>query len=85
MAVVHVINKLSAKDLYLASLLRRLVAVTLEHNIYVRSVHVPGARNIIPDLLSRNQVHQARREQPTLVDQPVKVPDYLLPDRLLIQ
>ena len=83
MAVVQVINKFIAKDPLLSALLRKLVVVTLQHNIFVRACHVPGSNNVMADLLSRNQVTQARMLQPSLQPNPTVIPPELNLSRLL--
>jgi hypothetical protein len=77
-AVVHIINKQTCKDPQIMLLVRRLVLVCLKHNILVRSVHISGKTNVLPDLLSRLQISQFRRLAPQIDEQPTAIPDSYL-------
>lgn len=77
-AVVHTINKQSCKDKTLMRLVRRLVLSALKYNIWFKSKHIPGASNIIADLLSRLQFQKARQKAPWLDNTPVDLPPNLL-------
>ena len=82
-AVVSIINKFSSKDPHVMTLLRTLVLDCLRYNIYIRAEHVPGVLNITSDMLSRSQVHQAKRHNPRLQDNPELIPPRLLLHKLL--
>ena len=83
MAVVHVLNNFTSKDLDILTLLRVIVLQCMFHNILIRAKHIPGARNICADLLSRDRVPQALSLYPHLQEQPVSVPQELNLDILL--
>ena len=82
-AVVHIINTFTSKVPSISKLLRKLVSLCLKNNIFVRSMHIPGASNLTSDFLSRGQVPQARRASPWLEDRPVHVPTKWQLHRLL--
>lgn len=78
-AVVSVINSQTTRDKHLMSFVRSLVLTTLECNILFKCKHIPGFCNIIPDLLSRCQVHKARSNAPWLDKEKTPVPPIYLP------
>ncbi len=52
-AVVQIVNKQTSKEPNVMHLVRRLVLACMKFNILIKSVHVPGKLNVLPDLLSR--------------------------------
>ena len=83
MAVVHILNNFSSKDPTIMILVRLLVLTCIKNNILIRSRHLPGESNLIPDLISRQQVSKALQLSPLLDREPVTVPDHLLLHKLL--
>ena len=83
LAVVHIINSFTSKDPHLILLLRHLVLTCLKHNIFIRSKHISGSKNLTADLLSRQQVIKAKQVSPQLKDAPERLPASLLLHRLL--
>ncbi|XP_078356424.1 uncharacterized protein LOC144641267 [Oculina patagonica] len=79
-SIVHVINKQTAKDRKLLSLLRTLVLICLQNNILFRASHIEGARNILADSLSRLQVDKFKALAPDMNLQPTIIPAPLLPE-----
>lgn len=73
-AVVTILNKQSSKDPTIMKLVRRFVFLCLKYNIMCRLKHIPGVKNIIPDLLSRLQPEEARRIAPRLTTTPESIP-----------
>ena len=63
-SIVYIINKQTAKDPKLLSLLRTLVLICLRNNILFRARHIKGARNILADSLSRLQVDKFKALAP---------------------
>ena len=61
LALVHIINKQTAKDPLTMILIRRMVIHCLSHNIVFFSKHIPGKYNILADTLSRLQVSKFRQ------------------------
>ena len=83
MSVVHVLNSFTSKEVSIMSMLRKLALLTMQHNILIRAKHIPGSQNILTDLLSRNQVHQARIHAPFLDPIATPVPTQWTLDKLL--
>lgn len=77
-ALVPVINTQTSKDVKIMFLIRRLVISCLRNNVNCRAVHINGPRNILADLLSRQQVEQFHQLAPWTDSCPVPVPN--LPD-----
>jgi len=63
-SIKYIINKQTAKDTKLLSLLRTLVLICLKNNILFRARHIKGARNILADSLSRLQVEKFKALTP---------------------
>ena len=53
--VVEVINKQTSSSKVAMRIVRPLVLLLIKHNISLRSVHVPGIENVVPDTISRFQ------------------------------
>lgn len=79
-AIVHVINKQTSKEPKVMALVRRLVLVCLEKNILMQAKHIPGNYNVLPDLLSRFQVHEFRKQAPYMDKNPTVTNISLLDD-----
>lgn len=78
--VVHIINKQSSKCPLIMQLIRPLVLILLQHNIHLKSVHIPGVLNILCDAISRQQVSASLLEQFGADMTPTALPPELLPD-----
>lgn len=74
MAVVHVINKNTTKDPHLMQLMRRLMILSLQHNIHFHAKHIQGISNTAADLLSRLQVKEFKARFPHMDSEPTPVP-----------
>lgn len=68
------INKTTSKDTKLMQLMRRLMILSLSHNIHFQAQHIPGVANIAADLLSRLQVPEFLVRFPTMDKTPTMVP-----------
>ena len=77
LALVHILNRQTSKDKQIMQLVRKLVLACLKHNILFQSSHVPGCQNELADTLSRLQVKQFRRLNPSCKPFPTPVPDEL--------
>lgn len=75
-AVVHIINKQSSENSDIMILVRHLVLTCLRLNLSVRSIHIPGAENKLPDFLSRLQISE--KAAPDMDPEPTAVPPHLL-------
>ena len=79
-ALVSVINKQTSKDSGLMSLVRKMVLVSLEHNILFRAKHIAGSRNILADSLSRFQIQKFLQLTPAYMHRfPTHIPSHLQP------
>ena len=61
LALVHIINKQTAKEPLTMILIHRMVLYCLSHNIIFISKHIPGKYNSLADSLSRLQVSRFHR------------------------
>ena len=83
LAVVFMINKQTSDNKFCMSLLRFFVIHCMRHNILVKAQHIPGKTNVVPDLISRQQIGQARLHQPSLELLPHNIPQTLKLSNLL--
>lgn len=77
-AVVYILNKQTSKDQSIMHLVRRIVLCCMQHNLLVKSTHIPGIFNILPDALARLQIEKFRRLAPSMDKEPTPVPGHLL-------
>ncbi len=73
-ACVFIINKQTSKSPRIMKLVRQLVLFTLERNIKVSAVHVPGVQNSKADILSRLQVTPQLLQQWGMEKCPQQIP-----------
>ena len=83
MSVVHIINHFTSKDDKIMILVRLLVLHCMKNNILIKSSHICGRENLIPDMLSRQQVQKALQLDSRLDRDPTSLPPHLLLYRLL--
>ena len=74
MSVVYIINSFTSKEQTLMLLLRNIALISMRYNILIRAKHIPGVKNTISDLLSRDQVHRAKTQAPYLEDLATPIP-----------
>ena len=79
LALVHIINQTSSRDPDIMVLVRRLVLIAMECNIFFKSKWLAGSTNVLPDLLSRKQVQRFRDLAPWAEPQPTALPSDILP------
>ena len=77
MSVVFILNQFSSKDDNIMIIVRHLVLHCMNNNILIRSSHIRGCENKIPDLLSRQQVNKALELDPSLNLVPESIPRHL--------
>lgn len=58
-------------------LIRHLTLLTLQYNIYVRALHIPGKRNEIADSVSRFQLQRFRHLAPQADTNPCAIPEVI--------
>ncbi|XP_074639612.1 uncharacterized protein LOC141897834 [Acropora palmata] len=79
-SLVHVINRQTCKDKHLMAFVRKLVSISLHHNILFKAKHIPGIHNNQADALSRLQVQTFRHLAPAHMDPlPTDIPQHLQP------
>ena len=83
MSVVHIINHFTSKDDQIMILVRLLVLHCMSNNILVKSSHIYGRLNLIPDMLSRQQVQEALQFDSQLDREPTFLPPHLRLVKLL--
>jgi hypothetical protein len=83
-AVTSIVNKQSSRDNTAMQIVRPLVLLLIKFNIHLRSRHIPGVMNILPDKISRFQVTPALLQHYGMEDHPTPIPNYLLPSNFTI-
>ena len=83
-ALMHILNKLSAKHKLIMVLVRHLVQLCLRFNIQFRSEHIPGVDNDLADSLSRFHFQRFHRLAPHARLNPEHIPQHLLPENWLL-
>ena len=77
-SVVSIINTKRSKIPRMMDLLRHLTLLTLQHNIYICAVHIPGKHNDIADAISRFQYQRFRQLAPEADISPYPIPEIVL-------
>lgn len=78
-ALVSVINRLYSKDVGIRKLLKPITLLCMTNNIQLKAVHIAGADNTGPDLLSRGRVDTFLTTFRDVEQHPTLVPQFLLP------
>lgn len=78
-SVVFAINNQTSRNKSVMSLLRPLVFLFLNYNIYFRAKHIPGKINILCDQLSRKQLSRELLEKYDMDAEPTAIPHQLRP------
>ncbi|MCP3678772.1 MAG: hypothetical protein GY782_00060 [Gammaproteobacteria bacterium] len=78
-SVVHILRSKTSKDPILMGMVRKMVILSMLHNIQFSANHIPGKHNVVSDLLSRFQVPKAKLWAPWLDELPTQVPTHFLP------
>ena len=79
-AVVHSINKQSAKCRILMQIIRPLVLILLKHNIILQSAHIAGIQNTLCDLISRQKETPQVLRKYGMLPLPAPIPTHLRPE-----
>jgi hypothetical protein len=78
--IVHSVNNGSSKNPNIMSLIRDLFFIGSYFTFDIRLKHLPGVRNVGPDLLSRLKIIQFKQTFPGANANPTPIPpDYLVP------
>ena len=72
--VVEVLNKQTSSSRVAMRIVRPLVLLLIKHNIALRSVHVPGINNVVPDTISRFQETPEFLRQNNMLPHPEEIP-----------
>ena len=78
-AVTAIINKQSSKDRTAMTIVRPLVLFLVQHNICLRSKHIPGVLNVLSDKISRFQVTPSLLRDHGMDAVQTPIPRHLLP------
>ena len=81
--VTAILNSQSSKDKVLMSIVRPLVLTLVTNNINLRSEHIPGLLNVLPDRISRFQVTPALLEKHNMDPTPTPIPTHLRPENFI--
>ena len=79
LSIVHVLNSKTSKDPIIMDMIRKMIVTSMCYQIDFAAKHIMGARNILPDKISRLQEDQALRIAPWLHKTPQEVPPEWLP------
>lgn len=74
LVVVQIINKNTSKDPKLMQLMRRLMLLSLTHNLHFYAKHIQMVSNVAADLLSRLQVSEFKTRFPHIDKEQTPVP-----------
>lgn len=77
MAVVQVLNTLTSKSTRVMNIVRKLVLLTLQHNITIKAQHIPTKLNKIADSISRSQWGKFRNLAPEAEMWPTQLPQQI--------
>ena len=83
MAVTAILNSQSSKEKTIMSILRPLILILVKYNINLRSQHIPGLLNILPDRISRFQVTSELLHQHKMDPEPTSIPLHLRPENFV--
>jgi hypothetical protein len=79
-AVVAIINKQTSKDKTVMCIVRSLVLLLVHHNICLKSAHIAGVINVLPDKISRFQVTPQLLLDFGMHPTPTPIPVQILPE-----
>ena len=77
MSVVNVITANTSRDKTIMHLLRGLHFICAFYNVNLRAMHIPGAKNVSADAISRDKLQVFFATNPTANREPTKIPDQL--------
>ena len=83
-AVTAILNKQSSKDATIMQIVRPLVLLLVRCNISLRSRHIPGIYNILPDKISRFQVTPSLLREYGMDSRKTPIPAHLLPGNYML-
>lgn len=83
-SLVSVLNRLYSKDRMIRWLLKPLAMLCLNNNIHLVARHIPGAKNIGPDMLSRGKLELFREKFGDMQDNPTDIDRGIRPESLTV-
>ncbi len=78
-SVVYILRSKTSKDPILMNMVRKMVVLSMLHNIQFGMVHITGKHNVISDLLPHFQVNKAKSLAPWLEGQATNIPKNFFP------
>ena len=84
-AVKDIINKQSSREKIVMNIIRPLVLTLVKYNINLKSKHIPGILNVLPDAISRFKVSKTILHQHNMRENPTPIPTHLLPQNFDIR
>jgi len=85
MSVSEIINSQTSKNTSIMNIVRPLVLSVVRFNINLRSKHVPGIYNILPDHISRFKVTPSLLNTFNMDPHPTPIPPPMLPENFRIK
>ena len=76
-SVTYILNTMTSRSEQIMILLRAITLQCMEHNIVIKSKHIPGKTNMLSDCLSRSKLQKFHELAPEADPQPVAVPNQL--------
>ena len=83
--VCFILNNCTTKDPIILYFLRQLILLLIEHNIDLRTVHIPGKTNILSDRISRFQVTDGLLREYNMNLMQTPIPKQLLPSHSILK
>lgn len=80
MAVMRVLNKLYTPDPYMSPMVKKVALTCMQNNIFIHAKHVPGAKNTLADMLSRQRVDLFKLNSEGMDISPTTIPQHLIPE-----
>ena len=77
--IVDMLNAQTAKNVRTMELLRRMILIMLNFDISFKAKHIPGAKNILCDAISRSQASRRMLLEHGMETRPTKIPEAIQP------
>ena len=77
-STVKALNKGYTNKEPAATMLRCIVRLAMQHNFLVKAAHIPGKKNVLADMLSRQRIEEFLRACPYASDSPCVIPEELI-------
>lgn len=70
---IAAVNGLDTREPQMMAAVRTILWIAAKHNFALRIVHIAGTDNLVPDMLSRGQIHEALAQHPHLDRSPTPI------------